>query len=130
MRQARNDSFFMTKTLLLTTMVCSTDRHDNPILTISDCSCNHCTTNNYQQTYTSVMGKAEVILSREVSFAASILISFILGSASLLLATLYVHRNYLEDALLSNNASNCHPMITWVMTKRQQHHRVSINRLS
>ena len=68
------------------------------------------------------MGKADV-LSKDVSFAASILVSFIFGSALLLLATLYVHRNYVADELLSLHASDHQPMLfKWVM-KRQQHNR-------
>eukprot|EP00986_Skeletonema_menzelii_P008303 scaffold3452_cov130-Skeletonema_menzelii.AAC.2 len=74
------------------------------------------------------MGKAKVILSREVSFAACILVSFMLGSASLLLATLYLHRSHLADALLSYHASNDQPMLLqWFIMKRQQHQRM-INR--
>mmetsp|Transcript_17045 Transcript_17045/g.26685 ORF Transcript_17045/g.26685 Transcript_17045/m.26685 type:complete len:108 (-) Transcript_17045:851-1174(-) len=76
------------------------------------------------------MGKAG-ILSLDVSFAVSILISFIFGSAFLLLATLYVHRNYVAGALLSVHASNQQPMLfKWVMMKRQQHNRICINRMS
>jgi hypothetical protein len=42
-----------------------------------------------------------------------------------------VHRNYLSDAFLLLDSSNDHPMLLkWVMMKRQQHHRMCINRMS
>ena len=76
------------------------------------------------------MGKVGVILPHEITFAISILMSFVLGSASLLLFTLYAHRNYLMNTVLTFNSSDIHPLLKWIVTTRQQHSRMCIKRVS